>query len=175
MKFIKLMTLAGLLGIAPIAFAAGDCKPVQGHLTSTVVSVFSDGTPCTSPFGICSEGRFTGRLKGQFRFVANALHPFAAIDPTAPLDVAATTGVITVESSYCGGTLVLDDTSAFSLGEDGFFASLQTPNGALSGGGCTGASGRIRAQGVFIGGCVDCKYVGEICGVGPSPDDDDDD
>lgn len=172
MKIIKPLIIAALLGPFAGVNANNDCKPVQGRVTSELVTQFADGSMCPSPLGLCTEGRFTGRLKGKFRFVANTLTPFALADPSAPPDVASTTGVISIDTRYCDGTLVLDDTSAFSLAADGFVASLQTPNGDASTGGCFGASGRVRLEGVFQLGCVDCAYRGEICGVGPSFDDD---
>ena len=173
--FQSLLLGVAALGLVATGATAGDCKSVKGRVVSELVTAFSDGSPCTSPLGLCTEGRFTGRLKGKFRFVANTLTPFVVADPAAPPDVASTTGVISIATRFCDGTLVLDDTSAFSLSDDGFVASLQTPNGAASTGGCSGASGRVRLEGIFQLGCVDCRYKGEICGVGPVGDDDDDD
>ncbi len=175
MKLVKYLLLtAAAFGLVATGAAAGDCKSVKGRVVSELVGQFSDGTPCTSPLGLCTEGRFTGRLKGKFRFIAGSLTPFGLIDLTkSQPNVAATTGVINLETRFCGGTLVLDDTSVFSLDLDGSVASLQTPNGDASTGGCAGASGRVRLEGVFDNGCVDCKYRGEICGVGPVGDDDD--
>lgn len=172
MKIMQPLLVAALLGPFAGVYADSACTPVQGRVTSELVEQFADGSLCPSPLGLCTEGRFTGRLKGKFRFVANTLTPFAAADPTAPADVASTTGVISIDTGFCAGTLVLDDTSAFSLGADGFVASLQTPNGDASNGGCMGASGRVRLEGIFQLGCVDCAYRGEICGVGPSADGD---
>ncbi len=175
MKVVKsLLLFVAAFGLAASGASASECRSVNGRVTSELVGQFSDGTPCPNPLGLCTEGRFTGGLKGKFRFVAGTLTPFGVIDMSKPQPVvAATTGVINLDTRFCGGTLVLDDTSAFSLEPDGFVASLQTPNGDASTGGCFGASGRVRLEGVFQGGCVDCKYRGEICGVGPSSDDGD--
>ncbi len=175
MKLVKsLLLIAVAFGPLATSAAASDCKSVKGRVVSELVAQFSDGTPCASPLGLCTEGRFTGRLKGKFRFIAGSLTPFGLIDLTKPQpNVAATTGVINLETRFCDGTLVLDDTSVFSLDLDGSVGSLQTPNGDASTGGCAGASGRVRLEGVFENGCVDCKYRGEICGVGPAGDDDD--
>ncbi len=167
----KGLAVAGLVSAASIGMAEAGCKKVKGHITSDLVAVFSDGEPCTSPLGLCTEGRFTGRLKGKFTFVANTLTPYPVLDPAAPADVAATTGVINLDTKFCRGTLVLADTSAFSLGADGLFGGLDTVDGDASTGGCFGATGRIHLAGVFMEGCVDCAYEGEVCKLGNSDDD----
>lgn len=158
------------------ATAQADCESVEGRVVSTLVAVYSDGTPCPSPLGLCTEGRFTGDLEGKFRFVASTLTPFVVLDPTSPGDTAATTGIIDIETDeICEGNIVFDDTAAFSLGADGFVVALDTVNPTASGGTCAGATGRIRISGVFQGGCVDCQYVGEVCGVSDDDDSSDDD
>ncbi len=156
--------------------AHATCKSVDGRIVSQLVSMFSDGTPCPSLLGLCTEGRFTGDLKGRFTFVANALAPYTDFDPTAPPDVAATTGVVELRPrKFCRGKLVLSDTSSFSLSSDGSVGGIETVDGGASSGGCKGVSGRIRIEGIFQEGCVDCSYAGEICGVAEHDDDDDDD
>lgn len=165
-----------LLVLAFPAAAETDCKEVRGRITSQLVSppaTFSNGDPCTSPLGLCTEGRFTGPLKGRFRFVAETLTPFAALGAAAPLDVAATTGTLELTTRYCHGTLVLLDNSAFSLSADGSVGGIETVDGAASTGGCADASGRLRIEGVFMEGCVDCRYEGEICAVGRGGRDED--
>ena len=158
-------------------FADDNCESVRGRITSQVVNPFSNGEPCPGPLFLCTEGRYTGDLKGRFTFIATSLRPFAMEDPNAPQDVAATNGVIRLKTRVCDGELTIRDTSAFvsDPAGDGYFAGLGTIDVAFSSGECAGLSGRIRTQGVFIGGCVDCKYVGEICGLGDDDDDDDED
>lgn len=163
---IALMT--GVVAVVALGAAQADCKRVRGRVTSDLVATFADGGACPSPLGLCTEGRYTGPLKGRFVFVANTLTPFAAFDPGAASDVAATTGVIHLQTGFCDGTIAFLDAASFSLGGDGFFASLSTADPSASIGGCAGASGRLRLAGVFDEGCVDCEYEGEICGVGPS-------
>lgn len=178
MKKISVLLMVGLIAAFASGVYAGDgCKSVKGRITSQLVANFSNGDPCPSPLLLCTEGRFTGKLRGRFKFVANSLSPFQAQDPAAPADVAATTGVLNLKTRFCDGNLVFKDTSAFVTDptSDGYFASLGTVDGDASSGGCANASGRIRIQGVFIGGCVDCKYVGQICGLGKDDDDDDGD
>ena len=174
MKLVNILLLnAAVFGLVATGAAASECKSVKGRVVSEIVTQFSNGDPCPEMSVLCTEGRFTGGLKGRFRFFASTLTPFGMLDAMAPMDVAATTGVISIDTRFCDGTLVLDDTSAFSLSLDGFVGSIQTPNGSMSSGGCNGATGRLRLEGVFMGGCVDCRYKGEICGVGPVGDDDD--
>lgn len=169
-----IITIA-VLGIVPASHAQSECRTVKGRITSELVEVFSNGEACPSPLGLCTEGRFRGDLKGRFTFVANSLTPFTALDHTAPLELenlAATTGTITLKTKFCDGTLVINDGASFSLGPDGFYASVGIITQAS--GGCIDAVGLLRQQGVFQAGCVDCKYVGEVCGI-PGDDDDDDD
>ncbi len=180
MKITKAMILSATLILAATnADASGHCKEVKGRITSQVVGLnFPNGDPCLSPVGICTEGSLTGNLKGPFRFVAANLTPFPNSGATP--NVFATTGVLTADAEFCGGDLVFNDTSAFSVvsvSDDGnqAFASLQTVDGAASTGGCQDATGRVRVQGLFNLGCVDCKYEGLICGVEISDNDDDSD
>ncbi len=164
--------------VAAAGTAGADCESVKGRVVSQLVPEFSNGEPCPSPLGLCTEGRFTGDLAGNFAFVADTLNPYATlpgVDPgSVPPDIAATTGSIALEPrDLCAGVLQLSDTSTFSVSPDGFFAGIETivPQADA----CGHISGRIRIQGVFQGGCVDCKYEGEICGVDGDDDDDDDD
>lgn len=156
----------GMIAIAGVGTVQADCQQVKGRVTSDLVMTFSDGDACPSPLGLCTEGRYTGPLGGRFRFVASTLTPFVFLDPAAA-DVAATTGVISLRTKFCDGTLAFSDGASFSLGDDGFFASVSTADPLASTGDCAGATGRLRLAGVFDEGCVDCEYEGQICGVGP--------
>lgn len=174
----SILLFAGFMLLSAGAFASDHCISVKGRVTSQTVAVFSNGVACPSPVGICTEGRFTGGLKGRFRFVAGSLDPFnnGGVTP----DVFATTGVLTSKSKLCRGSAVFNDTSAFATtsvaGDTNLdFASIQTLDGNLSTGRCSGATGRVRIQGLFDNGCVDCRYQGRICGVVAAHDDDDDD
>ena len=176
----RVNTEGGLfLGVAMFlltANALAECETVRGRIVSELVTVFSDGNPCTSELALCTEGRFTGDLKGRFKFVANTLTPYGALDPTSPQDVAAVTGVNVLQPrNFCDGTLVFTDTSAFSLTADGYVGGLENVDGDASTGDCSGATGRIRIEGVFLGGCVDCRYRGEICMANDDAGDDEDD
>ncbi len=175
--------LACVLLLAYSDSSAADCKTVKGRVISDVVSQYSDGTLCLAP--LCTEGRFTGALKGRLQYFATAAAPYndllMPIVPVPP-NVAASTGQITLKlRKFCSGELIFADTSAFSYDSDpsvsgrfeGIVSAIETV--VDSTGTCAGASGRLRLQGVFDSGCVDCSYIGEICLPGGDSDDDDDD
>ena len=99
-----------------------------------------------------------------------------------PDTVDASTGIITLTPRrFCEGALIFADTSAFSYDSnpvisgkfEGIVSAIETVVAGV--GGCAGASGRIRLQGVFDNGCVDCRYEGEICLPDSDAGDDDDD
>ena len=178
MTLTRISTTGLLLGAA-VHFLPGsalaECEQVRGRIVSNQVAVFSDGEACPSPHGLCTEGRFSGDLKGRFKFIASTLTPFSVQDPDTAPDVAAVTGVNNLQPrEACHGVLVFKDTSAFSLSPDGFVGGLETIDPYTSSGGCHGVTGRIRIEGVFQEGCVDCTYKGEVCGVGDDEDDDED-
>ena len=176
----KKNTTTGLIiGIAvlfPTGSALAECEQVRGRIVSEQVMIFSNGEPCPSPLGLCTEGRFSGDLKGRFKFIASTLTIYSTLDPTTTPDVAAVTGVNNLQPrKFCKGTLVLTDTSAFSVSPDGFVGGLETIDSLASTGDCAGASGRIRIEGVFQEGCVDCSYKGEACAENDDEDDEDGD
>jgi hypothetical protein len=61
------------------------------------------------------------------------------------------------------GSLTIKDAGAFNVtsNSNGDFGSVQTIMTATEE--LAGATGWIRAEGIFIGGCIDCRYQGEIC------------
>ncbi len=173
-------TAPGLIFGITVLFSTGsalaECERVRGRIVSDQVTVFSNGHACPSPLGLCTEGRFSGDLKGRFRFVASTLTPFDSLDSSTASDVAAVTGVNRLRpKEFCDGILVFADTSAFSLSPDGFVGGLETIDSLASTGACEGVSGRIRIEGVFVEGCVDCTYKGEVCADGDDDKGEDDD
>ena len=173
---IALPLALGLAVFFPTGSSMAECESVRGRIVSTQVPVFSDGESCPSVLQLCTEGRFSGDLKGDFKFIANSLTPYSALDPTTAQDVAAVTGVNYLRpKELCAGTLVFTDTSAFSLSLDGYVGGLENVDGSVSTGTCEGATGRIRIEGVFMEGCVDCTYRGEICTASDNDGDDEDD
>ncbi len=155
-KIIFAVLAAGLVAAPAAVSAKPECKTVNGHISSEVVETLPNGDPCPSPLGICTVGRFIGGIQGEFYFVAEDF--VANPDTDNPL-VQFTTGLIELETD--GGGLTLRDASAVSFDADGLFGSVQT---IIDGtGDFAGASGRLRAYGVFMNGCVSCDYRGEIC------------
>jgi hypothetical protein len=166
-KKLVMILVAGAVLVVVAAVSLGStavnadatCKTVNGHITSEVVEAFPNGDECP-PLGdlpgLCTVGKFIGGIKGDFRFYATAIIP----NPDSA-EVVSSTGKIELETK--DGTLMLDDASAVSFGADGLFASVQSVDPEESDGDFSGATGRLRAYGVFQGGCVDCDYRGEIC------------
>ena len=105
MKSIILVLLAfGLSANSTFLLADDQCKTVKGRVVSQVVTEFSDGSGCDSPIGICSEGKFSGKLKGKFTFTAVGASPYVPmIDPDSPGDIFATTGILNLKPKRCHG------------------------------------------------------------------------
>lgn len=147
------------------AAAGGACKPVNGWIVSRAVPIgqpLSDGSPCAAPPGLfCTNGKFTGRLRGTFDFTPTTVDTSGNPD-FALTGIAFFTGELILQTNH--GGLVFKDAGALDVaiaGDGGSFASVLTiieGTGAL-----TGATGRIRDEGIFINGCVDCRYRGEVC------------
>lgn len=144
--------------------ARGDaCKPVDGRLVSQVVPIgqpLSDGSLCAAAPGLfCTTGRFTGGLSGTFDFTATTFDPLANPD-FALTGTGFFTGQLVLHTNH--GVLIFKDAGAIAVDGDVLtFASVLTiieGTDAL-----TGATGRIRDEGIFINGCVDCRYRGEVC------------
>ena len=134
---------------------AGECQSVRGHIVSQLLT---EG--CTSPVDLCTIGRFRGDIRGEFVFTATSLNPTANPD-FALTSVAFYTGDLVLRTK--DGDLMIKDAGAFNIApnSNGDFGSVQT---VVEGtGDFVGATGRIRMEGVFIDGCVDCRYRGEIC------------
>src|SRR5215510_6343974 len=143
--------------------AGGACQPVNGRLVSQVVLIgqpLSDGSLCAASPGLfCTTGQFTGGLAGTFDFTATTLNTSANPD-FALTGIAFFTGQLVLHTNH--GGLVFKDAGALAIDGDVItFASVLTiieGTGAL-----TGTTGRIRDEGIFINGCVDCRYRGEVC------------
>jgi len=162
------------------ADGGGACRPVNGRIVSQAVPIgqlLSDGSLCAAPAGLfCTSGKFTGGLEGTFDFTPTTVD--APGNPDFPLTgIAFFTGELILQTN--DGGLVFKDAGALDVaiaGDGGSFASMLTiieGTGAL-----TGATGRIRDEGIFINGCVDCRHRGEVClpdGGDNDTDDEDDD
>ena len=150
----------------------GACESVKGRITSNVV-------PCDvdDAFLLCTAGEFDGDIEGNFEFVADLREAIPSPREDDLPFLLFTTGDIELTTE--DGTLTLIDSSAFAPSSFGtgfpvdYFASVQT---VVDGTGeFAGATGFIRAEGRFSNGCFDCKYRGEICGIGDDGGDGDDD
>lgn len=170
---------------------AKDCKSVSTHVSSQQVAQFSDGTACPAA-QICTEGRFTGGLNGNFRFHGTGSpYPAFLVDPQLPnFDPITgnpppsfsapwmffTTGEIRLDTKFCGnsnqtGILVLRDATTFAVTAfppfnpeiAGPFGDAAWVDGGASTGTCAGASGLLTGIGIFKAGCVDCDYEGKVC------------
>ena len=146
-----------------LAAGGGACQPLEGRLVSQAVPIgqpLSDGSLCTASPGLfCTTGRFTGGLAGTFDFTAKTLDSLANPD-FALTGISFFTGQLILHTNH--GGVVFKDAGALAIeGNVITFASVLTiieGTGAL-----TGATGRIRDEGIFINGCVDCRYRGEVC------------
>jgi len=175
MKLIKSIVALLVLLFAGHCVGASDCTKVRGKLSSTIVGSgepFLDGTACQAAEGaFCTEGTFTGRLGGSFKFTGLKLVPYSTVDDSYTIfdTIGATTGKLELTPrSFCEGTYVSLDASSFSLLEDGNFAGIQRYDENLSSGNGRRSCGNIKSgtvitSGIFQAGCVDCQYQGEIC------------
>jgi hypothetical protein len=149
------------------------CKPVNGRIVSQAVPIgqlLSDGSQCAAPEGLfCTSGRFTGGLPGTFDFTPTTVDMSGNPD-FALTGIAFFTGELVLQTNH--GGIRFKDAGALDVaiaGDGGSFASVLTiveGTGAL-----TGATGRIRDEGIFINGCDDCRYRGEVCFVEDADDD----
>lgn len=134
-------------GLIAAAAMAGECKPVNGNLRS---EGFTDG--CASPIGLCTRGRLTGGVQGDFVFVAQSL------SPSDTPGVFFYTGEINVAGN--DATLTCRDAGAYSF-VNGSVVDLCTIAGGT--GKLAGASGDIKIFGIFANNVGDSDYRGTIC------------
>lgn len=155
----SLLLTAGALPLTLIASSSHAdvlCRSVHGHYTEHAV-----GTGCTSPVGLCIAGDYAGSIRGPFAGQANTIVPTA---DTATTAVALFTSDSHIDATVRGrtGTLVIKNAGAFRGAGEGSIVDLQTIVGGT--GQLAGASGDLRAQGVFsfaTGGESD--YEGMLC------------
>lgn len=158
-----LISLVATQRIAAQTTPGHACRSIEGRLVSQVVPIgqlLSDGSPCAASPGLfCTTGRFTGGLAGTFDFTATTFDPAANPD-FAVTGVGFFTGRLVLHTNH--GVLTFRDAGAIAADQDAMtFASVLTVvegTDALS-----GATGRIRDEGIFINGCVDCRYRGDVC------------
>jgi len=147
--------MAVFLLISSSVSAAGQCKEVHGHYVEHAVSA-----NCTSPVGLCIEGEYSGMVRGAFSGAATALIP-TADTPTTGVVLFTSNSVIHASVGLKSGDLLIKNAGAFHTVGAGEIVDLQLITGGT--GDFTGASGAIRASGVFVNGSGQSDYDGMIC------------
>ena len=164
-----LITLAVTQWIAAQPAPSQSCRSVEGRLVSQVVPIgqsLSDGSSCAAAPGLfCTTGRFTGGLAGTFDFTATTFDPAANPDFFVT-GIGFFTGRLVLHTNH--GAVTFGDAGAIAADSGGLtFASVLTVIDGTDA--LAGATGRIRDEGIFINGCVDCRYRGEVCAPGFQP------
>ena len=134
--------------------AAVRCRAVQGRIISELLT----GPACASPVGLCTRGRFTGGIAGEFVFTATALIPSADTPQTGVVHY---TGDIVIKTRR--GDIFIKDAGAFNPvpGSTGDVGAVSTITGGTRR--YAGASGHFSISGTFTpedGG--DSEYRGQI-------------
>ena len=149
---LLLAAVVALVGSGGPADAAsrGHAKPVVGHLRSQQVTC----PPGTPGIGLCTAGRLTGGVQGDFEFALMRLLP-----SDVP-DVQLYTGRLVVHTR--GGDLFCTDAGAFNANpaSDGEVVDLCEITGGT--GRLSGATGYLRVYGTFTsaaGGDSDYRGV----------------
>jgi hypothetical protein len=134
--------------------AERDTGLVKGHISSELLT----GPECTSPVGLCTKGRFSGDIQGDFVFIANTLTP---TPDTALTGVVHYIGDILIHTRK--GDIFIKDSGAFNTlpGGTGDVGSVSTITSGT--GRWEGASGHIHIAGTFTpAGGGDSDFEGEI-------------
>jgi len=138
MRF-RLLTALALVAAAAVygaqALASADEQQAHGALRSQVLAA----PACTSPVGICTAGRLTGTISGDFVFTATSLQP------TSTPGVLFYTGEIVVHTSR--GDVRCQDAGAFQAAAPGGVADICTVTGGT--GDWAGVAGHLRIHGTF--------------------------
>jgi hypothetical protein len=148
---------AALLLAATSTHAQDSCKNVVGHYEEHAVQ-----TGCTSPVGLCIAGEYHGVLKGAFEGYATTLSPIVETPPTGALTFTSNS-VIHAKIGGKSGNLMIKNAGVYLPAGGGHIVDLQVIVGGD--GDLTGATGAIRASGVFDGstGTGESEYMGSIC------------
>jgi hypothetical protein len=143
--------------VASSSHAASLCRDVEGHYIEHDAS----GSGCSSPVGLCIAGEYFGDVKGSFFGAATTISPTADTPNTAVLSFTSAS-TITARVAHRSGTLIIRNAGVFRTAGTGSIVDLQTIVGGT--GGLAGASGDLRASGVFslaTGGRS--SYTGTVC------------
>jgi hypothetical protein len=152
--------LAGfaLLLVSSAANAEAICQRVYGIYEEHAVAPNN----CSSPISLCIEGEFAGVIKGTFRSTATSLTP-TADTPTTGVVTFTGDGVTNAQVRSKQGELFFKSAGAFQSAGDGNIVDVQFITGGT--GELTGASGVIRASGLFdpATGMGESEYEGMLC------------
>lgn len=173
-KHLALPAVGALSTIGLLLFSRADassCFPVQGTFTSQDAA----NCPTSQP---CGEGAFAGDFQADFTFLASQFGLYQNLPLIGPPPAASDPAVIAVSGVFeftvthpCQGTMSFANHATVQLprflpeGELGYSAGVVLSTSAD--GGCAGASGRFRTEGVLdTNGCIGlCTYQGELCGI----------
>ena len=136
---------------------ADTCRQVNGHFTEQ-----AQGAPaCLSPVGVCTQGSYSGALRGDFATTVSTFTPSA----DTPVTTAALFTADTRLAARLGrreGVLFIKNAGALRTSGAGEIVDLQVVVGGS--GGLLGASGALQASGTFTfaaGGRS--EYLGVVC------------
>ena len=133
------------------------CFAVRGEFDENAVDA-----GCTSPAGICFEGRYFGSIRGPFAGQVVTLVP--TVDP-ATSNVLLFNSESEIQAQVRGrtGTLIVRNSGAFEVSGEGHIVDLQSIIGGT--GELAGASGTLRASGLFAPetSSGSSRYRGTLC------------
>jgi len=129
------VVVAAAAGYGAQALASSDDRQAHGMLRSQVLT----GPACGSPIGLCTAGRLTGTINGDFVFSATRL------EPSDTPGVLFYTGHIVVQTQK--GEVRCQDAGSFQVVAPGAVADICTITGGT--GDWAGVTGHIRIHGTF--------------------------
>lgn len=139
------------------AAMAAECRSVNGHFSEQSLA----GPACLSPVGVCTQGTYSGALRGDFSTVVSSFTASADTPVTAAALFTADSTLV-VRYGQRDGQLFIKNAGALRTTGNGEIVDLQVVVGGS--GGFAGASGVLQASGAFTfaaGGRS--EYVGVIC------------
>lgn len=144
-----------LLVTGTMAGATSPCLRVKGNYEEQATSM-----NCASPVGLCIVVDYSGSVTGQAFGSATAIATTADTEATGVLSFTADS---TLDANVRGrtGQLTIKNAGVFRTTGTGDIVDLQVITGGT--GDLAGASGAIRASGVFVNGVGSSRYEGEIC------------
>lgn len=137
------------------AGASSPCFKVKGSYDEHI-----ETAGCASPVGLCIAGVYAGSLKGDFFGTAITVGPNADTGATGVLTFTSHS-VIHAKVRGHQGDLLIDNAGVFQPTAPGNIVDLQSIVGGT--GDLAGATGAIRASGVFVDGAGTSDYEGQVC------------